>query len=147
MDLLEGLDVFLGDAVVGGGDTNICFLVSQLELEVSACFVLTCDLNALNCYEHRLSFNKSSLVESSSLGVSLGVVNGSNFLNGLIGDSNRCVYDLVQTVVGVLNAGYVNGHTNLDAQISGGIVGQVVNVVAAFVVGILQVQTVGAGAV
>ena len=149
MQLLEGLLLILGDAVVGGGDTDISFLIGQLELVVAAGGLLTGDLNTLDGDEHRLSLYQSGIGECLGIGVCLGVVNGSNLLDRLVDDGDGGIDDLIQAVVGILGTGSLNGHTDLESQIRLGILGidQAVYIVTALVLQVLNVNAVTAGAV
>ena len=149
MDLLKGFNVCFGNTVVGGGDTNVCFLIAQLKLVVAVLQRLTGDLNALDGNQHGLLSNQSLGLQVGGVGVDLGVIHGGYGLDGGIHNLNRGTYYLVQATVGVLQTGNRNGHTNLQTQISLGIlgVGKAVNVVSALVVQILNVHTVAAGAV
>ena len=143
---LECIDLSLVDAVVGGGNSDVGFQIAELKLEVAVSGVLTGDLNVLDGDEHTLLCNKSCIVELGSSGIHLGKVNGSNRLDGAVLDLNGCVDQLVRTAIQILHTGHTNGHTNLDAG-SNRIVGQVVDVVAALSVLVLQIESVCAPAV
>ena len=134
--------IFLADTVVGGGDSYVRFLVSELELVVSV-VTLTCDLNALDGNEETLLACESLSLEVCSVLIDLCVVNGSNFLSGSIEDLNGSFDDLVCAVVVISLTLDLNGHTNLEAHFCDGILFNVVNVVAAYF--ILEIDGVGSG--
>ena len=149
MSRLEGLLLVLGDAVVGGGDSDVGLLAAQSKLVVAVGQILAGDLNALDGDEQRLLADQSLVVQCLCIGENVGVVDGLNRLDGLVEDLDGGVYDLVKAVVGILQAAGLDRHTDLQTKICLGILGvdQTVNVVAALVIKVLDVDTVAAGAV
>ena len=150
VQLLEGLLLFLGDAVVGRGDTDIGLQITQFELVVTAGGVLTGDLNVTHVNKHGLSAGQRRVVQRGRIQHRIGIVHGNHDLNtGLFYDGNGCINDLIQAVISILRAGDLNGHTDLQTKICLGILAilQTVDVITALALHILDVDTVAAGSV
>ena len=149
---LEGIDICLGDTVVGGRNSYVRLERAELEVVVAVVFLNTADLNALNGYEHRLSGNESSVGKSSSVLIDLGEINGLNGLDSSVIDLDVSGYYLVKSIVCILDTGYGYGHTNLNSKVSIGILGinETVYIITALTLEVLDVyavagRTVGLG--
>ena len=141
---LEGIDICLGDAVVGGRNSDVRLECAELEVVVAVIFLNAANLNALNGYEHRLSGNESSVGKCGSVLIDLGEINGLNGLDSSVIDLDVSTYYLVKSIVCILNTGYGYGHTNLKAKVSLGILGinETVYVVTTLTLEVLDVYAV-----
>ena len=137
--------VLNGNAAKGGGEvtyvgTEVSGLVTQLEVQVLVGILLkslTLDDNAIDGYCHT-----NIVLQGLACCEHGGYVESSNVLLGGVNDSCRTAVGLLHTILGRNGSSNLNGHTNLDAEISNRVLRQVIAVVTAIAVYVSQEEVV-----
>jgi len=142
VDSLDVSNSLAGGSVVRAGDSEVNLVLAKLEVVVSIVAYLK-DSYTLYGNKESLLCNESCIIKLFSTCKNFGVVDRLNGLDSLVNYLYGSINDLVCAVVKILITTNNNGHTGKDNAVR--IVCEVVNVVTAFVIQILNVETVSLG--